>query len=378
MTAALAMPHASVAYDHQIFSLQQFGGISRYFCEIARRIPELTRIATRIIAPLHFNEYLDAFGGDKWALFRPIPFRGAGRAYRTLNRAVGPTLLAASSPAIVHRTYFKPFPLGGRSRNVVTVHDMIHELFGPEFPSGDGTSADKRRCVATADHVVCVSESTKADLMRLFDVPESKISVIHLGYSDVFAAQRGSVDAPAQPQRPYILYVGHRRGYKGFESALRAYASARTLRHEFDLVAFGGPAFTKRENELIDSLGLRPDRVRRVAGGDEALASAYRAARAFVYPSRYEGFGIPPLEAMACGCPVACSNTSSVPEVVGSAAELFDPQSIGSIRTSLERVCFDASRRDELIARGFDRASRFSWDRCARETAAMYERALGV
>lgn len=372
------MPGASVAYDHQIFGLQQFGGISRYFCEIASRIPALAQIATRVIAPVHFNEYLDGFAGDKWALFRPIPFRGAGRAYRALNRAVAPALIAASSPTIVHWTYFKPPRSGGHSRTVVTVYDMIHELFGKEFPNDDVTSSDKRHCVTTADHVVCISESTKVDLMRLFDVPEKKISVIYLGYSDAFVPQREQSNAVAKVQRPYLLYVGHRRGYKGFENAVRAYAGARSVRDQFDLIAFGGPAFTKEEDDLVRSLGLRQGCVSRVTGGDEALASAYRGARAFVYPSRYEGFGIPPLEAMACGCPVACSNTSSLPEVVGSAAELFDPQCIDSIGAALERVCFDSALRVELVERGFRRASRFSWDRCAQETAAMYEQVIGV
>jgi glycosyltransferase involved in cell wall biosynthesis len=260
---------------------------------------------------------------------------------------------------------------------VVTVFDMIHELFPENFAKDDKTTHYKQLCVEHAAHVLCISESTARDLVRLFGVPREKISVTHLAYSSAFDAPPEETSNP-KSGRPYILYVGHRVGYKNFVGALAAYASSPALRKEFDLVAFGGVPFDARELALIESLGLKGDRVRRVTGSDSDLALAYRRAHVFVYPSRYEGFGIPPLEAMSSGCAVACSNASSIPEVVGDSAALFDPDDVGSIAQALESVCFDSGRHQGLVAAGKRQAAHFSWDRCAQETVQAYERVLGT
>lgn len=366
----------TIAYDHQIFSLQQFGGISRYFCELAVRVPGIAGMSTQVVAPLYFNAHLASSTAPRIGHHRPVPFRGAGRLYRWFNRTAGPAAMRRLDPQLVHWTYFKPYEAPPGTRTVVTVYDMIHELFAKDFPASDGTSADKRRCVAAASHVICISQSTKDDLMRLFDVPPEKISVTHLGFSHAFSAPDAAPARVSHDARPYLLYVGQRQGYKGFDIALRAYASSKALRDDFDFVAFGGFAFGEPEAALLRGLGLRDGSVRRVAGGDELLAAAYRGAHAFVYPSLYEGFGIPPLEAMGCGCPVVCANTSSLPEVVGSAAETFDPASVDALCEALERVCFDDARRATLIDAGKLRAAMFSWDRCAAETADVYRRLL--
>lgn len=368
----------TVVYDHQIFSLQQFGGISRYFCEIAARIPQVSDLSTRVVAPLHFNEHLSSSSADKTGCFRRVPFRGAGRLYRSFNRLIAPWAMRRQGPSLVHWTYFAPAAPVPGSKTVVTVYDMIHELFGSDFPPSDTTSADKKRCVSAADHVICISDSTKKDLIRLFGIPAEKISVTHLGYSAAFKTSDEESHATVPSSRPYVLYVGHRQGYKGFAAALGAYASSKALRDAFDFVAFGGFPFNDAEVALIRSLGLRDGSVRRLSGGDDALAAAYRSARVFVYPSLYEGFGIPPLEAMACRCPVVCSNTSSMPEVVGRAAELIDPHEPQSILSAMERVCFDEARRSELVTAGLHRAGMYSWDRCARETAAIYREVLAA
>jgi glycosyltransferase involved in cell wall biosynthesis len=127
---------------------------------------------------------------------------------------------------------------------------------------------------------------------------------------------------------------------------------------------------------MIASLSLRPGSVVRLGGTDAELARAYRHARAFVYPSRYEGFGIPPLEAMSSGCVVACSNASSMPEVVGDAALLFDPNDVDAARKALEDACFSEDVRARLLTHGAMRVREFTWDRCANETVAAYRRVL--
>jgi len=366
----------TVVYDYQTFTLQRFGGISRYVCEVAARVHRAPGFRARIVAPIHFNEYLSASAVPRFALNLHLSHPRLEPLNRRVCRTLSPWAIRAARPSLVHRTYFRSTFAPASVPGVVTVYDMIHEVFPEHFSPADPTSRCKRESVERADLVLCISHSTADDLVRLFDVPRHKIRVTYLGFSDVFARQATSAASP--PPRPYLLYVGHRGGYKNFEAALRAYARSARLRDEFDFLFFGGFPIQRDEAALIDALGVRAGAVRRLSGSDEDLANAYRHAHVFVYPSKYEGFGIPPLEAMASGCPVACSNSSSIPEVVGSAAELFDPDDIAAIEHALLRLCFDNTRRAELIAAGTQRIGLFSWDRCGQATLEAYQALLGA
>ncbi|HEY6643536.1 glycosyltransferase family 1 protein [Povalibacter sp.] len=363
-----------IVYDYQIFASQQFGGISRYICELAMRVRQASDFESMVIAPLHFNNYLAACNTPRIGWHLPL-LPHTQRIYRATNRALSPAITRVLSPSLVHRTYFTPLPRPRKTPVVITVYDMIHEIFAGTYPKGDRTSQDKRRSLDEADHILSISESTASDLVHLFGIPRSKISVTHLGYSEIFSAPAplGEVSPHA---RPYILYVGNRWGYKNFDLALNAYASSLALRASFDLVMFGGPPLGTTEQQRITGLGLSLTNVVRLSGSDVELARAYRHARAFVYPSRYEGFGIPPLEAMAAGCPVVASDVSSIPEVVGPAALMFPPDDVDAARSALESACFDNLARDRLVAAGRRRATTFSWDRCALETLALYRRIL--
>jgi glycosyltransferase involved in cell wall biosynthesis len=368
----LMMARRTVAYDHQIFALQEYGGISRYICEIAEHIA-CEDMGVRVIAPMHFNRHLARSAVPRWGLHLQMHHPRISRFYRAVNAALSGPLITAAAPDLLHRTYYNAAPRSQCSRHVLTVHDMIHELYPQHFAQGDRTSSHKRRSVAEADHVICVSHSTARDLQRLFNVPAEKITVIHLGFSS-------SIMAPAYAPvrvRPYFLYVGHRAGYKNFARMLNAYGRSSRLREAFDLVVFGGTPWTAEEQANLSRLSLRDGSVRREVGDDAALARAYAGAFALVYPSEYEGFGIPPLEAMSCGCPVACSDSSSIPEVVGEAAILFDATRVESIRSAMEDLADDACRRAALIEAGRAQQQRFSWKRCARETLAVYRRLLG-
>jgi len=277
---------------------------------------------------------------------------------------------------LIHSTYYTPQVNRTHAPVFITAHDMIHELFSEQFGAKDRTSQEKRVSLSQADHILSNSQSTANDLMRLFNVPREKISITHLGYSEIFAD--AAPDGETAPrQQPYILYVGQRAGYKNFELVLRALGSSCALASAFDLMAFGGPAFTDVEIDLMRKLKLKTSQVFHRSGSDAALARAYRHARVFVYPSNYEGFGVPPLEAMASGCAVVCSNSSSIPEVVGPAARLFDPNELDSLRSALEEVALNNDVNASLVAAGRSRARVFSWDRCAAETVAAYQRVLG-
>jgi glycosyltransferase involved in cell wall biosynthesis len=257
---------------------------------------------------------------------------------------------------------------------VVTVYDMIFERFAVKH--GDRTTAPKRAAVERADHVICISENTRRDLIEILGVPEQKTSVVYLAADRAFQ-QEGSDDEPwAGPEKPFLLHVGGRQNYKNFRSFIEAFGTSPYLKNNFGIVCFGGGPLTDDELAHAAHLEIDSSRLMYRTGGDLILAAYYRKAAALIYPSLYEGFGIPPIEAMACSCPVICSRTSSLPEVVGDAGEYFDPKSREEMVGAMERVLQSSTRRDELIQRGKARSQMFSWDQCARETLEVYKHLL--
>jgi glycosyltransferase involved in cell wall biosynthesis len=361
----------NVTYDHQVFGFQEYGGVSKYFYELARRVAATEGFAASIAAPLYVNRYVrDAEARFKVRGLRIPLVPKTGRLVRTANHRMSQVLFAISRPDLVHETYYQKTAAAPKGCPVViTVHDMIHDKFKGDFKHDDPTSARKLAAVMRADRIICVSENTRADLIELFDPDPAKIRTIHHGFSAVRTIEPAV--HPALP-RPFFLYVGQRGGYKNFANLLTAYASSGRVNEEFDLVAFGVSAFTRQETDAIRAAGLDSEQVRHLSGDDALLAHLYRKATALIYPSLYEGFGIPPLEAMSYGCPVLCSNTSSIPEVVGDAGLFFDPRSVEAMRESMERVVSSPELRSDLIERGTQRVKHFSYDRCATETMDVY------
>lgn len=353
-----------IAFDQQIFTSQRHGGISRYVTRLASALDALGH-TTRIVAPLHINTYLSTLP--------PTLVRGlnlgdglwAGRAARRLAGPLAGPMIAAGRPDIVHGTYYGRMQAPRGARTVLTVHDMIHEKFPESFPSGDPTATAKRAAVLRADHVMCVSENTRRDLIELIPQAAAKCSVTRLGFDAGFARPK-----PAMRARPWLLFVGPRAGYKNFKALAEAVAMQRAL-DDFDIVAVGGGALTEAERNAVARLGLG-NRVIQQGADDATLASLYAGAAAFVYPSLYEGFGIPPLEAMAASCPVVVTRAASVPEVCGDAAEYGDG-SAGSLSDAIMRAL---GRADDLRAAGRARLATFSWTACAESTLAGYTQAL--
>jgi glycosyltransferase involved in cell wall biosynthesis len=295
---------------------------------------------------------------------------------KIINMLITSILLHQLKPDILHETYFDNYQLAApQTKVVLTVYDMIHEKFREDFTAKEIKIADRKlKAVNRADHVICISENTRKDLIEIANIAASKTSVIHLGFG---LTEENSPLTDKIINRPYLLFVGHRGlGYKNFGRLLHAYAASPRLRQDFDLVCFGGAAMSAAEQALVTELGGRPEKVRRIGGDDGILASLYAHAAALIYPSLYEGFGIPVLEAMSLKCPVVCSNSSSMPEVAGDAAEFFDPFKIDSIAAAIEKVVYSVEKRNELISRGLDRIKQFSWAKCARQTYAVYESLL--
>jgi glycosyltransferase involved in cell wall biosynthesis len=359
-----------IAYDHQIFAWQEYGGISRYFFEVAKRINKIGGFDVSVVSPFFVNRYLEADRSIKiWGrqVSRyPRPQRIAWK----LNKALVWWKLHREPPDLVHETYYVAQKLSSsKTPTIVTVYDMIHEKFREMYSSDDATPQMKKAAVGRADHIICISENTRRDLVDILKVDPARTSVIHLAPT---ALPEKEGESRPVTDRPYIAYVGPRAGYKNFSRLIRAFAISEFLRNNFSIACFGGGEFTSVERQEMSDARLIAEQVIHASGGDEMLKPIYRGATAFVYPSLYEGFGIPPLEAMAANCPVVASKTGSVPEVCGEAAEYFDPYQPESIANAIERVVTSTGRRKELIDLGALQIRKYSWDICAQQTAAVY------
>jgi glycosyltransferase involved in cell wall biosynthesis len=362
-----------ILYDHQIFSTQEYGGISRYYYELARRISECEECDVSIYAPLYVNRYIR--NDDKYRIIGfPIPkIPKTGKALIHFNAFLCGMFPQKYLPDIVHETYYaKNSSAPANAKTILTVYDMIHERFKDILPSRDKTSLNKESAINRADHIICISENTKNDLIDMFNVRPDKITVIYLGYTLGKKSSQGEL----KTSKPYILYVGDRLYYKNFIRLLQAYSHSPQLQNNFDLVCFGGGSFTNNEINQIKDLNIKMESLIHLSGGDNILSALYSNAAVFVFPSLYEGFGIPPLEAMSFNCPVVCSNKSSIPEVAGDAAEYFDPYNIEEMMFSIESVVFSNEKRNILIEKGSKRIKLFSWEKCAQQTLETYSSLL--
>lgn len=303
--------------------------------------------------------------------------KASSRAAARLACRVGAApLLARFHPDIVQETYYSARPIAPpRARTVLMVYDMIHELFPASFPADDPTRSLKAAAVARADHILCISQSTLADLIAVHPAAAAKSSVVLLGF-DPAPPDIAPAPAPATANtRPYLLFVGQRGGYKNFHGLLAAYAASKSLRAGFDLLAVGGGAFTPAEAAAIAAHGLAAQ-VRQMPADDKLLQRCYAGGAVFIYPSLYEGFGIPPLEAMAAGTPVVAMRASAVPEVCGDAARYALPDDPESLRRAVEAVALSPQTAAALVTAGTQRLAHFSWARAAQAALASYRTLL--
>jgi len=353
--------------DEQIFAIQSYGGISRLFAELARQFAA-GQIADLELMPLHapiINRYIL----DDPALAKALDAPAARNEWMALVRYL--SRISTKSPAdIVHNTFYLPHGLAavGDAKRVVTIHDMIPEL-RPDTRRRLDFVTLKRRYVDRADHIICVSESTRSDLLKVYGPVKAPITVVHHGVDSRFTPNAPRL--PGLPER-YLLFVGNRGQYK--DAGVLFQALARLSDTEVRLVCIGGGSFTKAESAQLQQLGIG-GRVMQVQLSDSQIVSAYANAEVFVFPSHFEGFGLPALEAMSCGVPVVLARATSLPEVGADSAMYFEPGDEVALAGILDELLRDASARQQMASKGLERAAIFTWQRTASMTAEVYRNA---
>jgi glycosyltransferase involved in cell wall biosynthesis len=367
-----------IIYDHTVFQFQRYGGISRYFYELITRLSTKEDVDISLFQGLHINEYalsdqkqkFDYYWGYKWGFKRQNAKYIAHVLFSISNKVLFEKHLRSANLDIYHPTYYM---MGLKNyehvSTVITVYDMIHELYPNQFMDSRFVIKAKKRAINIADVIIAISENTKKDLMKIYNIPESKIKVVYLA-SSLQSSNPIDIDELKKKyglKSPYILYVGDRCTYKNFKTLLNSYE--RHFSNEFDLICFGGGELKADELKYINITDK--NRIIQLSGSDDLLASLYKHAFCFIYPSFYEGFGIPPLEAMSMGCPVIASNASSIPEVVGDAAILFDPHSEDELVNAITSLR-NESKRSDLIKSGFEQEKKFSWEKMANEILDIY------
>ncbi|MGB0383293.1 MAG: glycosyltransferase family 4 protein [Ardenticatenaceae bacterium] len=368
----------NIILDGVIFEQQARGGIPRIYQEILPRLcfldptiqfllltygpirskwPDHAQIIHRRLWPL--NRYIQP-GASLWSFKKRVRSWIAGVS------------LSSHAHEIWHSTHYT-LPHKWKGPILISAYDLLIERFAPVFdePLYHQIRAEMRRCIAAADGVICISETTKKEMADFYQTDSSKLYVVPLAHSEVFQPLALSdLKDELAGQKPFFLYVGGRGRYKNFKIILEAF-EIWPQKADVDLVVVGAE-WTAAEKEALTEKNLHPH-VRLVGHlDDQRLCVLYNRAQALIYPSLYEGFGLPPLEAMACGCLVIASHIPSTLEVAGEVPIYFEPTEPESLRDAFDITVNETQNKDRVCA-GFAHLNNYSWDKTAKQTLNLYQ-----
>lgn len=358
----------NIFFDYKIFLQQKFGGPSRYFSQLFEHLNKNKNNAY-IVSPFYINNYLDQSNFKKNIYGKKISSRRfGGKLYSFLNKSISKIVFSRLKPDLIHTTYYEDNIVSQTKPVVLTVYDLIHEIYSKDF-GFKNNHRPKKNIIKKVDHFICISKNTQKDLIKYYDVSEKKTSVIYLSSFQ----EKKFFLAKYKHTKPFFLFVGTRSRYKNFALLIKAYGSESFIKNNFDLICFGGGKFNKDELDLFKNYKINLNKIHQLEGMDELLISLYKSATAYVCPSLYEGFGLTLLEAMQHSCPVLSSNSSSLPEVYGDAALTFSPYSAEELRECLNKVAYMDSIKKELILKGLKHVKNFTWEKCTQDTLKVYK-----
>ena len=379
-----------VLYDTQCFDMQKIGGVSRYFFELMK----YQREHNTLIFPYEYtdniylkesrfndfkkspNEYSDFLGGlefkGKWRLFQFKNRLCHPKTIKDYNREKTIELLKQQDFDVFHPTYYDPYFLEylGDKPFVLTIHDMIHEKY-PEFYLGAGEVKNKKLLAEKAAKIIAISGSTKKDIIDIYGKEfESKIETVYHG-SSLKAGNAEKTDFKSLYGK-YILFTGSRNAYKNFYSTVHFMADFLN-ENNMNLVCTGS-SFSDQELKYFSDINLS-DRIKHHFAGEAEIYDLYNQAECFIFPSYYEGFGIPVLEAFECNVPCILADASCFREIGGDACLYFNPKSKEELLKALS-CAINPENRKKMIEAGYSRLQSFSWEKTAAKTDCIYKSVL--
>jgi len=352
-----------ILFSFDIFSYEKYGGISRYYVELQKHLNKIKYHDDNFtLSPgIHINEYIKDKG------FKIYNFKGRSRVTNFFNIYNENILLKKSTNTIFHKTYYSNYNLDNKNPKILTIYDLIDEKFNANNNIVKKIIKNKIDLCNKVDKIIAISNSTKNDIITNYKINPNKIHVVYLG-SNICNDIKLNQSYPSF-EFNYFLFVGKRNGYKNFKFLLDIFHLSNSIKNNFKLVCFGSQP-TLNELKIINEYKL-DDNIIFITGNDNILANLYTNAFALVYPSLYEGFGLPIIEAMKLSCPVFCSNTSSMIEIADNNAFLFDPYEIDSFLSVFDKNSnIDNLSNKKNQARIY--AQKFTWDQCALETRKIY------
>ena len=353
----------NLIYDYQIFLKQKYGGPSKYFVELNKNIDK-NNFSNKIIAPFHINNHLknSKFNKGNFFFYKKFNFNNFLSKYNQ-NKTL--KFVKKIQNPIIHSTYYNLKYLSEiECKKIVTIYDLIHEKLYPEKNLSD--EENKKNAIIDADFFICISKNTQKDLIETYNVDPQKTKVVYLSSS------LQDTKFKINKSKDYLLFVGNRTGYKNANFILKALSKYKKFKKNFDLYFFGGPKLSNYEIDNFNELGLL-NNIKHYGNDERKLKSLYKNAICLIYPSLYEGFGIPLLEAMESECPILCCNTPALKEIGQNAVEYFDGNNQDAFLESLDKIIYSNDLNKKLKKLGLQRRKDFSWKKCAKETEEIYQ-----
>lgn len=355
-----------VFFDHQCY-WEKYGGVSRYFTEILKT--DIKDADYELAIKYSNNEYLTELNIKYNNIFDNLSIPKKQYLISAINKPNTIKKIKKTDSKIVHLTHYDPYLFNySKDKTVIsTIYDLNFFTIPQYFRKKINILKNwQTECINKSNYLITISENSKNDLVKHFNIDERQIKVIHLGVNEQF--KKSTEERIVRD--PYILFVGRRYGYKNFETLFKSFINLSN--NNISLVCTGA-AFSQSEKDMFEKFGCI-DRVLHINANEKQLVNLYSNAICFVFPSLYEGFGLPLLESMGCECPVLCSNASCFPEIAGDAAVYFNPESVLDCTEKLKEIIENNTLRENMKVKGLARKNNFSWDITRKEHFDFYKK----